>query len=246
MWIYVFRRLIYTVPILLGVLLITFLIFFSVTEPETLARMRIGEKAPVSQVYKWMIENDYAEYNESGLKKLKLLREGKAEANTAINKQDIDEHSKAHLFLIYVGDLVSFEFGKTNEKRKVSDVLASGIGPSLKLMIPAFILSEFLAVFFSLFAALYRNTKIDRSIVVGSVILMSISPVAMILFAQKLFAADWNYFPISGYASGIPGYAYLILPMLIYVASRMGQNTRFNRILMLDEVGQDYVRTAAS
>jgi peptide/nickel transport system permease protein len=57
-------------------------------------------------------------------------------------------------------------------------------------------------------------------------------------------AADWGYFPIAGYSSGIGGYAFLVLPIIIYAIISFGPQMRFNRILMLDEIGQDYVRTA--
>jgi peptide/nickel transport system permease protein len=118
------------------------------------------------------------------------------------------------------------------------------MGPSLKMMVPAFCLSEMISIVLALFCALYRGTVIDRAFVVLAVFLMSFNSVALILFFQKFLAADWRYFPISGYATGFSGYVYLALPILIYTALSMGAGIRFNRILMLDEINQDYVRTA--
>lgn len=161
-----------------------------------------------------------------------------------ITAEDTQRHGLIRLFVTYVRDLFTFNFGQNNAQRPVSEVLLSGMGPSLKLMIPAFLLTEIIAVTLALFAALYRGTRIDRSLVVMSVFLMSFSSIAMTMFIQKVVAADWGYFPIAGYASGLPGYAFLILPMFIYVIISLGTQMRFNRILMLDEIGQDYVRTA--
>ena len=42
MFSYFIRRLLYTVPIILGVMIITFLLFFAIQKPETMARVRLG------------------------------------------------------------------------------------------------------------------------------------------------------------------------------------------------------------
>jgi len=322
MWVYVARRLLYTIPILFGVLFLTFAIFEAATDPSAVAKQNLSDKATETQVVMWLWQHGYGELSEQGNKKLadlaqknsaegreaqRLIDNAEAEAAAARKKQaeeDAKAKAKAEAeaaargdepedpaiaaaaaakakkeaaaakkaaaenaeaekkkytlnveedfifdsapvrFGRYVGELLTFDFGRTLEKRPVLSVMGSGIWPSLKLTIPAFILSELLGVFFALFAALYRNTKIDRALVIGSVLLMSISPVAFIIFAQKFIAADWQYLPVSGYSSGFAGIGYLLLPIFIYVVVRMGEYVRFNRILMLDEVGQDYVRTA--
>jgi len=161
-----------------------------------------------------------------------------------VGAEDTQRHGIIRMFVTYVTDLFTFNFGDNNVKRPVGEVLRNGMGPSLKLMIPAFLLTEFIAVTLALFAALYRGTRIDRSLVVLSVFLMSFSAIAMTMFLQKVLASDWGYFPIAGYTTGLPGYAFLLLPMMIYVIISLGSQVRFNRILMLDEIGQDYVRTA--
>lgn len=318
MWVYIIRRLLYTVPILAGVLLLTFMIFEYAADPAATAKQHLNDKATETQVVVWLWQNGYGNLSASGEEKLNALAakhqqeskkldeqlenaeelaakareekakaeaeaKAKAEAEAEVDTQEGDapkeeadssavkaddkkdekkaekkekdelvltvkddfELEAAHLrFARYVGDLLTFDFGKTLEKRPVLEVMGAGIWPSLKLTIPAFIISELLGIFFALFAALFRNTKIDRSLVIASVLLISISPVAFIIFAQKFIAAEWQYLPVSGYQSGFGGLVYLILPVFIYVTVRMGEYVRFNRILMLDEIGQDYVRTA--
>jgi peptide/nickel transport system permease protein len=73
---------------------------------------------------------------------------------------------------------------------------------------------------------------------------MSINAIALIMFGQKFLAADLNYFPITGYASGFGAARFLLLPILLYITVTFGERVRFNRIVMLDETNQDYVRTA--
>ena len=145
-------------------------------------------------------------------------------------------------FVYYLRDIVTLDFGDTNNHRPVMDVIKEGAGPSLALAIPGFFLAEVIAVFFGLFAAMYRQTRIDHVIVISSILLMSINAIALIMYGQKFLAADWNYFPITGYASGFGAMRFLMLPFLLYVIISFGDRVRF--IVMLDETNQDYVRTA--
>lgn len=147
-------------------------------------------------------------------------------------------------FGYYLRDIVTLDFGDTNNRRPVMDVIKEGMWPSLSLAIPGFFLAELIAVFFGLFAAMYRQTRIDHVIVISSILLMSINGIALIMYGQKFLAADWNYFPITGYAPGLGAVRFLLLPFLLYVVISFGDRVRFNRIVMLDETNQDYVRTA--
>ncbi|MCA8937008.1 MAG: ABC transporter permease subunit [Planctomycetes bacterium] len=147
-------------------------------------------------------------------------------------------------FAFYIRDIATLDFGDTNNRRPVMDVIKEGMWPSLALAIPGFFIAEMIGVFFGLFAAMYRQTKIDHVIVISSILLMSINAIALIMFGQKFLAADWNYFPITGYASGFGAIRFLILPIMLYIIITFGERVRFNRIVMLDETNQDYVRTA--
>ncbi len=159
---------------------------------------------------------------------------------------DLDYTNIFRQFVNYTADLLRLDFGDTRQGRAVTEVLWSGAGPSLALLLPAFLLSELIALFFGLLAAMYRKSSMDHTIVISSIVLMSLNGIAIIIAGQKFLASDWNYFPISGYSTGFGATRYLILPALLYVLLSFGEHVRFNRIIMLDEVGQDYVRTARS
>lgn len=74
---------------------------------------------------------------------------------------------------------------------------------------------------------------------------MSISSLAYILFGQWFFAYKLGWFEISGYDFGFPSFLpYIQLPVLIWIILSIGPDLRFFRTIMLDEVYQDYVRTA--
>jgi peptide/nickel transport system permease protein len=146
-------------------------------------------------------------------------------------------------FAYYLHDIVTFDFGDTNKRRPVMDVIKEGMWPSLALAIPGFFIAELIGLFFGLISAMYRQKRVDHVIVISSILLMSINAIALIMYGQKFLAADWNYFPITGYASGFGAMRFVMLPILLYVIITFGEHVRFNRIVMLDEVNQDYVRT---
>ena len=74
---------------------------------------------------------------------------------------------------------------------------------------------------------------------------MSISSLAYILLFQHLLAFKFGWFEISGYEYGFPNFLYYVsLPIIIWVILSLGPDIRFYRTLILDEIYQDYVRTA--
>jgi peptide/nickel transport system permease protein len=146
----------------------------------------------------------------------------------------------------YLKQIVTFDYGRSYAtKQRISTMIADGIGPSLTLTIPAFALTTLLAVSIGLLVAYFRGKMIDKVTVVFCVIGMSLPILAYILFGQYILAYQWQLFPISGYETGFPDrFVYIALPALIYVAVSLGYDVRFYRTAVLEEVGQDYVRTA--
>ena len=134
------------------------------------------------------------------------------------------------------GDLGSSEYFK----QPVSKLLLDGIGPSLSLTIPIFFIGVVVSISLSLICAFFRDTWLDRFLVLISVALMSINYLVYIVAGQYLLAYKFGAFPVWGYES----WRYLVLPVIIGVISGLGANIRFYRTVMLDEMYKDYVRTA--
>jgi peptide/nickel transport system permease protein len=103
-----------------------------------------------------------------------------------------------------------------------------------------FVIELLLAIALALLAAYFRNTWIDRFLVIVAVMGMSISSLVYIMVAQYWLASEWRIFPVWGFE----GPRYLILPILIGVVAGVGGSLRFYRTVMLDEMYQEYVRTA--
>jgi peptide/nickel transport system permease protein len=146
----------------------------------------------------------------------------------------------------YLREIVTFDFGKSYTTREViKDKIISGIGPTLSLTIPAFFLTCILSLSIALVVSYYRGRWIDRVSLVFFVFIMSMPGLAYILFGQYILASKLGWFPISGYSSDWSERAYyMALPVLISVILNLGSDIRFFRNSIIEEVTQDYVRTA--
>jgi len=143
--------------------------------------------------------------------------------------------------VFYVRQLARLDLGvslATNQR--VTTMLKAGILPSLSLTAPILFVELAVAVSLALICAYFRNSWLDRSLVVTAVVLMSVNYLVWIILGQFVAGYQLGWFPIWGYES----WRHLLLPVLIGVTSGLGGNLRFYRTIMLDEMYKDYVRTA--
>jgi peptide/nickel transport system permease protein len=224
---YLLRRLLYALPILIGVNLITFALFFIVNTPDDMARMQLGVKRVTPEaIAKWKGERGYD----------KPLFINEAASGGAVVTDTIFFSKSARMF---AGD-----FGRAEDGRDISREIASRMGPSLAIALPTFALGLFVTVTFALLLAFFRASYLDFWGVVLCVALMSISGLFYIIGGQYLISKIWKLVPISGYGGGLDAWKFLILPVLIGVVSGIGSSTRWYRTIFLEEIGKDYVRTA--
>lgn len=140
----------------------------------------------------------------------------------------------------------TFDFGTSWYTEENIGVMIRNAGLiSLSFAAPAFIITTLISISLSLYAAFYKDKWVDRLVVISSIILMSISLLSYIFFAQYLFAYKLAWFPITGYEEGFPYcIPYIILPCFIFVILSIGRDVRFYRTIILDQLYQNYVRTA--
>jgi peptide/nickel transport system permease protein len=142
---------------------------------------------------------------------------------------------------LYLAQIARLDFGESvSTHQKVSRLLWEGLGPSLALAIPIFLISLTVSVALALLCAYTRDRWPDRMIVVLAVALMSLNYLVWIVLGQYGPAFRWGWFPIWGFES----WRNLVLPVGIGVLSGLGTHVRFYRTVMLDEIHRDYVRTA--
>jgi peptide/nickel transport system permease protein len=224
---YVLRRILYAIPILIGVNLITFLLFFVVNTPDDMARMQLGAKRVTPEaIEKWKAERGYDRpmlFNATG--------EGAGRFTETV-------------FFQKSVKLFAFDFGNADDGRSIGHEIRTRMLPSLAVAIPVFAVGLAVNVTFALALVFFRATYLDFWGVVLCVALMSISMLFYIIGGQFLTSKLWHLVPISGYDGGLDAGRFVILPVLVGVIGGIGAATRWYRTIFLEEVNRDYVRTA--
>jgi peptide/nickel transport system permease protein len=149
-------------------------------------------------------------------------------------------------YLDIVKTAFTFDFGYSwSTKQEIWSMIKNGALPSLSITLPSFLIGNFIAVCLSLLISYYRGKFVDKFFVILCVAMMSIPALAYILFGQYFLAYSWGLFEISGYEYGlIEMIPYILLPILMSIIIEIGPEVRYYRTAILDEVYQDYVRTA--
>ncbi len=149
--------------------------------------------------------------------------------------------------LIFVKQVLTFDFGaswSTNEV--VSHMFASRLPASLMITVPLLILETVIAVSIALAVAYVRGSFTDRAAMVTCTIAQSISILVYIIVFQYVLAYKWGWFPVQGWGNSFSEnlFKFAALPILIALVVSLAPNIRLYRTFLLDEVNQDYVRTA--
>ena len=124
--------------------------------------------------------------------------------------------------------------------QSVSKLLAQRYPYTLQLTLAALVVAILLSIPAGVHSALHRNHRDDRLISVVSLFGLSfpnfaLGPILILLFSIKL-----GWLPVSG--SG--GFANLVLPAITMGSALAAILTRMVRTSMLEELSQDYIRTA--
>jgi len=149
--------------------------------------------------------------------------------------------------LIFVKQVFTFDFGRswsTNEE--VSNVILTRIGPTLTIMVPVMVIGSTLAVLFAVLVAYVRGTLTDRAVMIATTTAMSVSFLVYIIVFQWLFGFRLGFFPVQGWTddfwTNLARYA--PLPIILAVLVGLAPELRLYRSFFLEELNQDYVRTA--
>lgn len=212
---YIIRRLLYLIPIILGVAFVFFIIFNVVGGTDRVIYNIMSQKSR-SQ------EDIQAAKHELGLDKPLFFQ-----------------------YLDYLRQIITFNFGKSlSQRQKISFLIKRFVPNSAILTFPAFFYELVISLILALICAFNRGKFIDKFLTVISVFGMSISMLVLILFGQKVLAYDLKLFPVSGWTRGAGQIRYLLLPWLLWVLIAVGYDIRFFRTTFIEEVNKDYVRTA--
>jgi len=227
MFAYFIRRALYAIPILIGVNLITFVLFFVVNTPDDMARMHLGMKrVTVDAIGKWKAERGY-------------------DRPLLYNRQaDGAERVTATIFFDKSVRLFAFDFGSSDAGRDIGQDISQRMWPSLAIALPTFLIGLLVYISFAMLLAFFRGTYLDISGVTLCVILMSISGLFYIIAGQYVFSKLLHLVPVSGYEPGWLAWRFILLPVAIGVFAGIGSSSRWYRTIFLEEINRDYVRTA--
>ncbi|MHC5034383.1 MAG: ABC transporter permease [Planctomycetota bacterium] len=224
---YIIRRVLYTIPLVLGVCVFTFLLFDVAFPPRARAVQELGKHANEKQIQDLIRSRGW----DKG-----LFWNRNVEGPTRLTDTRFANH---------MVKLLCFRFGRTKKTHEdIGRKILQGMVPSLTLTVPIFVLGLTLGICLSLGVAYFRATYLDLGAVVVCVAFMSVSVLVYIIAGQLLLAQYMRFFPIYGYAGGISSARFLLLPVLIAVVKGLGGDVRFYRTILLEEISRDYVRTA--
>jgi peptide/nickel transport system permease protein len=224
---YLIRRVLYAIPVLIGVNIITFALFFIINTPDDMARMHLGQKHVTEDaIARWKQNHGYDKplfinANEKGQRSL---------TETLLFKKTLN--------------LFAFRFGASDQGRDISHDISQRMWASLALAIPTLLVGLSLNITFALLMAFFRGNYFDIEGVILCVVMMSISTLFYIISGQYLIGKILKLVPISGYHGGLSAIKFLILPVAIGVFSGIGAGSRWYRTIFLEEIGKEYVKTA--
>lgn len=224
---YLLRRILYIIPILLTVNLITFALFFMVNSPDDIARARLGSKYVSQETI-----NDWKQ--QHGYDKPLFLNP---------NQPALQKFTDT-LFFTKSLSLFTFNFGISDAGRSIGADIQQRMWPSLAIAIPVLLLGVLTNITLAMLIAFFRGTYVELSGIIFCIILMSISSLFYIIGGQFLFGKILRLVPISGYAAGLMAFQFVALPIAIGIVSGIGSGTRWYRTIFLEEFGKDYVKTA--
>jgi len=227
MWVYIVRRMLYAIPILIGVNLLTFILFFVVNSPLDMAKMHLGDKySSPAAVSAWIKLHGYDKprfYNPDAQGTERVT-------DTLFYQKSIE------LFL--------FDFGVSDTGRDITQDVRERMWPSLWVAIPSLIFGLATNIFLALLIIFFRKTYLDSFGLGICVAMMSVSGLFYIILGQFLLGKVFHWVPISGYGSGWDIPKFIALPVIVSVIAGMGSGGRWYRSLFLEEIHKDYVRTA--
>ena len=225
MWAYTIRKLLLTIPTMLGILVLTFLLFgVFARDPAVVVAGKIKNEQEL-QAIRHRLGTDVPKW---------------------LNFPAMKKDGFIHVFDAQFFRMLTFRFANSYRSNEpIWDLFKRKVPVSLAVQVPAFIIELGLQMVLALYVASRRGKPVDYIITTIAVLGMSIPPLSIYLGAQWFFGGYLRWFPVAGWARGF-FYAlhFAVLPIQVTVIGSVGSCTRFYRTIVLEEINSDYVRTA--
>jgi peptide/nickel transport system permease protein len=164
-----------------------------------------------------------------------------------IRKQlGVDQPYSVQLW-IFVKQIFSGDFGVSwNTNESVGNIFRTRLGPSLTVLVPLLLISTLISMAAAMLVAYVRGSLTDRTVMVACTVAQSVSILVYILVFQYVFAYLLGWFPVQGWGVTFSDnlFRYAVLAIIVGIAVSLAPDIRLYRTFFLDEINQDYVRTA--
>ncbi|STQ90611.1 ABC transporter permease [Iodobacter fluviatilis] len=211
---YIIRRVLQMIPTIFGVMLLVFFLFSVVGGDPSLI---LGGKHLTEEVL-----------------------------NNIRSQLGLDK-SLPEQFFIFVKQVLTLDFGTSwSTQQPVSNMIASRIGPSLTLTGSLLVVSLLVSIPLAAIVAYFRGGLTDRVVTIACTVAMSISALVYIVVGQYVLAYELAWFPVRGWGDSLFTnlLIYVPLPLLMGLLVSIGPDIRFYRSFFIEEMNNDYVRTA--
>jgi peptide/nickel transport system permease protein len=248
---YIFKKIIYGILVLAGVVTVVFWMFQGFGDPARLVMGQTGDSATISNIKKEL-------YLDQPKWKQFLLYVNDVSPIAIHSKEEIDKKKLQGLF---IGGEQNFAIKlpylrrSYQTKKQVGELLMEALPGTIMLALAAMLLATVLGVFLGVIAAVNKNTWMDTSAVFSSIIGISAPSFFMGIVIAYVFGFVLNKYTgltMTGSWFDIDvhtGEHYFTLQNLILPAVTLGIRplaiiTQLTRSSMLDVLNQDYIRTA--
>lgn len=244
MWAYVARRLLLTIPTVFGVLLLTFTLFSLIAQNPERAFAAKGTSEKVLEAIRHKMGLDKPKFVNFAATTRPVVVATAADGTVTTRPPTLGEKISG-LFDSQFFDLAFFRFPQSmRQERPISQILLERAPVSLAIQLPALLISLGIQMLLALLIAARRGTVIDYTVTGLSVASLAVPGLAAYILLQWLFGHLIPIFPIAGWEKFPYTVQYVGLPILASVVLTVGGGVRFYRTIILEEINQDYVRTA--
>ena len=223
MFIYFTRRLLYLIPMLLGISFLIYLgleltpgdILSYLLPPEAIADMKPEELAAMREAL--------------GLNDPFIIR-----------------------YIYWLGGILRGDFGYSLASGvPISQLVLERVPATLELSVAALLFSTFLGVILGSISALRRGSLLDNSLTIFGMIGVSIPEFIFGLSALVIFALQLEWLPVGkrlmpGYDSYWDHMPHLVMPAMVLGLIMTAGVMRYTRSSMLDSLNKEFIRTARS
>ncbi|NGO66143.1 ABC transporter permease [Rhizobium daejeonense] len=146
-------------------------------------------------------------------------------------------------YLAYIKEIFTGDFGVSmRDKASALQLVIERVPATLQLTIPALLLKLAIGIPAGVYAALHRQSTIDRGVILAAIFGFTIPSFVMGLLLVLIFSVILGVLPSGGQDTWMHG----ILPTLTMSIGGIGILARFSRSAMIEVMGQPYIRTASA